>query len=118
MQSKARHKSQIAIIYTTVKKKKDAERISKMIVKEKLSACINIIPRITSVYNWKGKTVSEREYLLIIKTRKSLVDVLEKRIHYLHPYELPEFITINTEKGSMKYIKWLYENTIQKERKL
>ncbi|MGB9734777.1 MAG: divalent-cation tolerance protein CutA [bacterium] len=117
MQLRARHKSkQLTLVYTTVERKSDAEKIARQIIQERFSACINIIPGITSFYVWKGKIIRAKEYLLVIKTRKALVNALEKRIRSLHPYELPEFIAIDITKGSTDYIKWFYENTEQERR--
>ncbi len=111
MRSKKNKYSGYIIAYTTVKKRNDATKISETIVKDGLAACVNIIPGLTSLYRWKGKMVKAKEYLLVIKTRKSLVRLLEKTIKSLHPYELPEFITIDIPYGSEDYLKWLSTNT-------
>ena len=99
------------VAYTTVGKKADAHRIAETIIEEGLAACVNILPGLTSVYRWKGKTVTAKEFLLVIKTRKSLIPVLEKKIRSLHPYELPEFITMDIPYGSKDYLQWLSQST-------
>ncbi|MCL4467629.1 MAG: divalent-cation tolerance protein CutA [Deltaproteobacteria bacterium] len=105
------------VAYTTVGKKADARRIAETIIEEGLAACVNIVPGLSSVYRWKGKTVTEKEYLLAIKTRKSLIPLLEKTIQSLHPYELPEFITLDISYGSSDYLQWLSTNTKKTKRR-
>jgi periplasmic divalent cation tolerance protein len=105
------------LVYTTVEKRKDAESIAEKIVKEGLSACVNIIPGLTSVYTWKGRLLKAKEYMLLIKTREALIPLLEKTICSLHPYELPEFITTNINYSSKAYLSWLYKNTKRIERR-
>ena len=105
------------IASTTVEKKADALRIAETIIEEGLAACVNIVPGLTSVYRWKGKTVTAKEFLLLIKTRKSLVPLLEKKVRSLHPYELPEFITMDIPYGSQDYLQWLSQSIIKAKRR-
>ncbi len=105
------------IAYTTIEKKTDAIKISKVLIKEKLAACVNILPGLTSLYRWKGKTVQDREYLLAIKTRKNLLPLLGQRIKTLSPYEVPEFIATEILYGNKDYLDWLSQNTKNKKEK-
>jgi periplasmic divalent cation tolerance protein len=99
-----------SVAYTTVEKKADAVKISETLIKEKLAACVNILPGLTSLYRWKGKTVQAREYLLVIKTRKKLLPLLGRRIKALSPYDVPEFISTNIIYGNKDYLEWLYKS--------
>ncbi|MFH8110239.1 MAG: divalent-cation tolerance protein CutA [Candidatus Aenigmatarchaeota archaeon] len=94
------------IIYSTVEKKKDAKRIAKILIKERIAACVNIF-KINSIYRWKGKIIESEEYALIIKTKNSLVNKVMKRIKELHPYEIPCIICFNIEKGYDKFLNWI-----------
>ncbi|MEM5868888.1 MAG: divalent-cation tolerance protein CutA [Candidatus Aenigmatarchaeota archaeon] len=94
------------IIYSTVEKKKDAKRIAKILIKERIAACVNIF-KINSIYRWKGKSIEGEEYALIIKTKNSLVNKVMKRIKELHPYEIPCIICFNIEKGYDKFLNWI-----------
>jgi periplasmic divalent cation tolerance protein len=99
--------SMFYLVLTTTKKRAEAERIAKKIVGEKLAACVNVVPSISSTYRWKGKIERSRETLLLIKTSGEKLDKLIKRIKELHSYEVPEIIALPIERGLPKYLKWL-----------
>ncbi|MDZ4662287.1 MAG: divalent-cation tolerance protein CutA [Pseudomonadota bacterium] len=98
-------------IYTTVKNKKEALRISRVLVSEKLVACANIFSGMESVYRWKGKIETSREVGVIFKTRSTNYTRVEKRIIGLHSYECPCVVMLPLAKGSRSYLKWLAQNT-------
>jgi periplasmic divalent cation tolerance protein len=64
-----------------------------------------------SFYWWEGNICSEKECLLLIKTKASLYSRLEKRIKKIHPYQVPEIIALPIEKGSPEYLDWLDKET-------
>jgi len=98
------------LVLTTTKTHAEAERITKKIVGEKLAACVNVVPSISSTYRWKGKIERSREALLLIKTSDEKLDRLIKRIAKLHSYEVPEIIALPIERGLPEYLKWLKES--------
>ena len=98
------------IVYIVTSSKKEAKKISEILVKEKLAACINFFP-ITSVYKWQGKIEKEKEFGLIIKTKKNLVEKVIKRVKGLHSYEVPCIISLPVEKGYKKFLEWIDEST-------
>ncbi len=88
----------------------DAEvgaRLARTLVEEHLAACVNLIPGIRSIYRWEGKVQEDGEVLLVIKTRQDRVAALSRRVHELHPYELPELIAVGVVGGSERYLEWL-----------
>jgi periplasmic divalent cation tolerance protein len=91
----------------TVENQKEAIKIGKGMVNAKLAACANIIPRIQSVYQWKGKVVKGQEVLLILKSTKNRYRALERAIKTMHTYEIPEIIALPVEEGLDQYIKWV-----------
>ncbi|HEY2395263.1 MAG TPA: divalent-cation tolerance protein CutA [Rudaea sp.] len=87
------------------------ERIASALVEERLAACVNRIPGITSTYRWRGKLQHERECLLLIKTTSERFDAVRERIVELHPYELPEVIAVDIALGHAPYLAWIGAET-------
>lgn len=87
----------------------NAKEISKVIIKNNLAACVNIINNVISVYEWEGKVVEDSEFTLLIKSHKSNLDNLESAILKAHTYDTPEIITFNIEEGNSKYLTWMRE---------
>ena len=85
----------------------DAVRIANQIVEQRLAACVNILPRMRSIYRWQDRIESEEEILLIIKTTQERFPALRDRIVSLHPYETPEIIALPVADGFEKYLTWL-----------
>ncbi|RWS00029.1 CutA-like protein, partial [Dinothrombium tinctorium] len=79
------------------------------IVENKLAACVNIVPKVISIYEWKGKIENDSEALMMIKTRTSRVDELIAFVKKNHPYEVCEVITTAIQHGNPDYLKWLGE---------
>ncbi len=86
---------------------KDARRIARLLVDERLAACVQVIGPITSTYRWKGKVETAREWLCLAKTRKSLYARVESAIRLNHPYEVPEILALPLSAGSRSYLAWL-----------
>jgi periplasmic divalent cation tolerance protein len=99
------------IVLNTCPDQETGEKIAKILVEEQLAACVNIVPGITSIYQWQGKIEQDPEVLLIIKTQAERYKVLEERIKQAHPYELPEVISVTIEDGLEAYLKWIDRNT-------
>jgi len=95
------------IVLCTVPDEDTAENIATTLVNEKLAACVNIVPGITSVYRWKGGIERDRELLLLIKSGQGVYPDLEDRIRALHPYELPEVIAVPIGSGLPEYLDWI-----------
>jgi len=97
-------------VLTTLGAQTDAAAFARVLVDERLAACVNILPAMTSVYRWKEAIEEEREQQLVIKTTSDRVDALEVRFRELHPYEMPEFLVIIVNGGSPAYLAWLVES--------
>jgi len=98
---------QLKIVLSTFPTHESAETFAKTIVEERLAACVNIVPGLTSVYKWDGKLNAESEVLVIIKTSESKIVALELRVKQLHSYQLPEFVVLEVNKVSAAYGAWV-----------
>ena len=98
------------LILTTTGNESEARKIAQELVGRRLAACVNIIPRIQSVYRWEGKVESAEEFLLLIKTARTRIEELQSAIRELHSYDLPELVVIAMEDGSEKYLNWIAES--------
>jgi periplasmic divalent cation tolerance protein len=98
------------LVVTTAGSEAEAQKIAKQVVERRLAACVNIVPRIQSVYRWEGKVETAEEFLLIIKTTRARDADVQAAIRELHSYDLPECIVISMEGGSSEYLKWIEES--------
>lgn len=99
------------VVYCTVPNQEEAKRIAKILVEEKLAACVNIVPKIISIYSWKGDIVEDEEYLLIIKTQEKSFKNMKNKIISTHPYDVPEIIFLPIKMGYDKYLDWIKDET-------
>ncbi len=95
------------LILCTINNIDKAKEISKTLLEEKLVACVNIIPNLTSLYRWDGKICEDSEYLMILKSRSDLFAEVKDKITELHPYEVPEIISVDIKDGNNAYLDWL-----------
>jgi periplasmic divalent cation tolerance protein len=98
------------VVLTTIGSRGEAEDLAWELVERKVAACVNIIEMHTSVYRWKGEVKSEKECLLLMKTNSAALNELWAAVEELHPYDVPEFITLTIEQGSEKYLDWINES--------
>jgi periplasmic divalent cation tolerance protein len=99
------------LVLTTVPDEETGRRIARRLVEERLAACVNITAAATSLYRWEGKIVDDREFVLLIKTKASLLGRLEAAVKELHPYRVPEVIALTIDSGSAEYLGWLAQET-------
>jgi periplasmic divalent cation tolerance protein len=91
---------------------KSVDIIIDKVLSLKLVACVNVIKNIKSVYFWQGKRCSEKESLLIMKTKYELFSKTVKEIKKVHPYTVPEIICLPLLKGNKEYFNWIDEVTL------
>ena len=104
--------TQYTVCLVTVGDDKTASLIAGGLVEGKLAACVSVVGGVTSTYRWKGKVEKSNEILLIIKTRKNLMDDVEQFIKRNHTYTVPEILFLGIDRGSSEYLDWLGANTL------
>ena len=98
------------IVLTTAGSEEEARKIAKHLVDQRLAACVNIVPRIISLYRWQGKVEEATEWLVIVKTTQPAFVEVREAINQLHSYDLPECVSIAVEDGSPDYLQWVGES--------
>src|SRR5215831_5318916 len=99
-------KPQFAIALVTAPDLKTARKLARAVLKARLAACVNLVPKIESHYWWQGRLGNGTEVLLLIKSSAGRIAALEKCILGLHPYDTPEFIIIPISTGNKRYLNW------------
>lgn len=100
-------RSPIIFAYITCKNKSEAKNIGKILLKERLAACINIFDDMNSLYWWKGEIVEGNEAVLIAKTSSALFGKLSKKVKSVHSYSIPCILQIPIIGGNKGYLDWL-----------
>ena len=103
-------KNKYLVVYTTLPNLRSAKKLIGGMVKARIAACGNIF-KISSIYRWQGKIEKSPEYGVFIKTRRTQYPAAEKYIKEKHPYEVPEIVAWDIEKGLDSYLKWIDAET-------
>lgn len=98
------------LVFTTMPDLREAEQLARKIVDARLAACVQILPKMTSIYVWEGKVQTEREHLLLIKTLEVEFDELSDFIQANHSYDVPEIVAVDAEKVADGYLRWLKDS--------
>ena len=106
-----RAKAAVALVYVTAKDTRQALRIARTVVLERLAACANILGPIQSIYRWNGALQQDREVVLLLKTRRTRVKKLAARIKALHSYEIPCVVALDLVDGYLPFLDWIQQQT-------
>jgi periplasmic divalent cation tolerance protein len=98
------------VVLITAPSAQKANEIARFLLSKKLAACINIIPRVDSLFWWQGKIDKAKEVLIVAKTQKKLFAKLVKMVKSKHPYEVPEIIALPIISGNKEYLRWIDES--------
>lgn len=99
------------VVLSTLPSDQEAASIARALIDDRLAACVNILPAMTSVYRWTDGVQQGTEHQLVIKTTRSRVAALWEKLEALHPYDLPEFVVLPIVDGSELYLKWIRDAT-------
>jgi periplasmic divalent cation tolerance protein len=95
------------LMISTAGSEKEAGKVAKILVEERLAACANVIPGVRSFFYWKGRLCEDKEALILIKTMNNKAEKIIDRIREIHSYEVPEIIFFRVDKGEGNYLKWV-----------
>ena len=100
------------VLAMTTSPENEANNIATSLVERKLCACANIIRGVSSIYHWKGKIEADSECIILMKTKKNLIETLYNSLRKVHSYEVPEFIVISIDDGSKDYLSWISNSVL------
>ncbi|MCW8109079.1 divalent-cation tolerance protein CutA [Alteromonas ponticola] len=101
----------VCIVLCTVPEENLAKRVATVLVEKNLAACVKIIPKVTAIYRWDEKVVTDTECQLMIKTVTDRVEEAFLLVNKHHPYDVPEWVVMPDVQGSDSYISWIHEQT-------
>lgn len=96
-------------VYITASNAGEAQHIGRVLVEERLAACVNIIDRMESMYWWQGEVQNERETVMIAKTREDAVEALIERVKEVHSYDCPCVAAFPIVAGNTDFLHWIGE---------
>jgi periplasmic divalent cation tolerance protein len=103
----------LILVLITVPNEETGETLALRLLDQKLAACVNLVPGVRSLYRWQGEIQDDREWLLLVKTRRELFqEKLVPVVQELHPYQTPEIIAFSLDMGSADYLAWLRDETM------
>ncbi|NIM03462.1 divalent cation tolerance protein CutA [bacterium] len=105
------------VIFITSASEKEAKDLARVLVEEKLAACVNILSGVESLYWWKDKIESSREWMLVVKTQRKMAKKLVKRVKEIHSYEVPEVIALPIVEGNKDYLRWISDALALRKKK-
>jgi periplasmic divalent cation tolerance protein len=110
MEPRSNDETGAIVVLTTLPVTADRSAFARVLVEERLAACVSIAQEMQSTYRWQGTVLCDAEHQVIIKTTTDRLSGLEARVKTLHPYELPEWLVLRVAGGSPGYLGWLRES--------
>lgn len=105
----------VRVLLVTGPDRETMMRIGRALVEERLAACVNIVPGLTSVYRWEGEEQVDAECLAFIKTTAAVAERTCSRLQELHPYELAECVALEVVSGAPSYLQWVADCVNEQE---
>ena len=95
------------VLQTTMPNEQSAETLARRLVDERMIACANFVPGVRSIYRWNGEIRDEGEVLVLMKSSAERVELVQSRVHDLHPYDVPEILVLPFASGHRPYLDWI-----------
>jgi periplasmic divalent cation tolerance protein len=102
------------LVLITTGSQAEARTIADALVNQRKAACVNIVPRVDSLFRWEGKIEEESESLLLVKTRAELLSEVIHLVKEIHSYEVPEIVALPVIGGNSEYLAWVEDETVTK----
>lgn len=99
------------LVYITASNKEEARKIGRILVEERLAACVNIFDTMNSMYWWDGKIQDDNEAVIVAKTKESLVPKVIEKVKSVHSYSCPCVISVPISGGNADFLKWIEKET-------
>ena len=99
------------IVLTTVATADEGVALVRALIERRLIACGTLLPGARSLYRWEGKIADEQEVVVLLKTRSAALEPLESAFSELHPYKVPELLSLPVAAGLDKYLGWIAAET-------
>jgi len=96
-----------ALVLTTAGSEERAVAVARALVEGRRAACVNVVPRVRSIYRWQGAVHDDTEWLLIVKIRREDFDEVRRAILDAHDYDTPEVVALPVIAGDPRYLAWL-----------
>ena len=97
----------INLVYMTAGSREEADAISRELVGAKLTACVNILSGMNSVYMWQNELQSDVEVVMIAKTTEEKVEALIARVKAMHSYDCPCILQLPVTGGHQPFLDWI-----------
>ncbi len=98
---------EVVLVLTNLPDLAAARKLAKLLVEQRLAACVNVLAQCSSVYRWRGRIETASEVPVLIKTVASRYPRIEAAIRANHPYELPEIVSVPVVAGLGEYLCWI-----------
>lgn len=102
--------NECCVITTACNSLEIANKITKSLLTNRLVSCCQVFP-IQSSYWWGEEIVSEQEYFIQMKTKKSLFEEVKEEILRIHDYDICEIASYDIEQGSEQFLNWICYET-------
>jgi len=95
------------VVLSTCSSEEEAERLARLLVEQRLAACVSVVPGVRSFYRWRGAVECAAEWLLLAKSSRGLFPALAAALERAHSYEVPEVLALPVVEGAANYLDWL-----------
>lgn len=101
----------VLLVLSNVADEASAQQIARTLVEERLAACVNLLPGCRSIYRWQGAIEGAQEIMLLVKTSRRRHAACQQRLKELHPYQVPEIVTVSPDAVWPAYASWVLAET-------